>query len=196
MILYLIRHGQSEGNVAQTFHGQTDYPLTDLGRQQAREVAEKLRDVKFTRCCASDLQRAWNTALPCLEGRDIVPEPCPGLREQFVGEMEGMSRAEVEARWPGMAEAYIKDWHHTTPPGGESFPQMLERVGKTIDRIIADGRDTLVAAHYGSLSMIFIHLGLIRPELVMTKELVFQQGVYSAIEISPDGRATLLCFNK
>ena len=44
MILYLVRHGQSEGNVKRYFHGQTDYPLTDLGRRQAQEVAEKLRE--------------------------------------------------------------------------------------------------------------------------------------------------------
>ena len=38
MRLYLVRHGQSEGNVAKTFHGHTDYPLTELGREQARQA--------------------------------------------------------------------------------------------------------------------------------------------------------------
>ena len=66
MILYLVRHGQSEGNVKRYFHGQTDYPLTDHGREQAREVAEKLKDATFTRCCTSDLQRARDTDLTCL----------------------------------------------------------------------------------------------------------------------------------
>ena len=46
MILYLVRHGQSEGNVKRYFHGQTDYPLTEKGHEQAREVAEKLKDAK------------------------------------------------------------------------------------------------------------------------------------------------------
>ena len=43
MRLYLVRHGQSEGNVAKTFHGHTDYPLTELGREQARGEAERYR---------------------------------------------------------------------------------------------------------------------------------------------------------
>lgn len=50
MRLYLVRHGQSEGNVAKTFHGHTDYPLTELGREQARQAGEKLKDTAFVRC--------------------------------------------------------------------------------------------------------------------------------------------------
>ena len=44
MYMYLVRHGQSVGNVRRTFHGQTDYPLTEEGRRQARQAAEKLRE--------------------------------------------------------------------------------------------------------------------------------------------------------
>ena len=77
MYLYLVRHGQSEGNVAKTFHGHIDYPLTPLGREQARQAGEKLKAVSFSRCVASDLSRAWDTALACVEGRGIVPECCP-----------------------------------------------------------------------------------------------------------------------
>ena len=124
MRLYLVRHGQSEGNVAKTFHGHTDYPLTELGREQARQAGEKLKDTAFVRCVASDLSRAWDTALSCVAGRGMIPERCPGLREQFVGEMEGLSWDEMERRYPGVREAYISDWFHTTPPGGESPEEM------------------------------------------------------------------------
>lgn len=48
MYMYLVRHGQSVGNVRRTFHGQTDYPLTEEGRRQARQAAEKLREIPFT----------------------------------------------------------------------------------------------------------------------------------------------------
>lgn len=195
MILYLVRHGQSQGNVANTFHGQTDYPLTDLGRQQARQVAEKLRPVAFSRCCASDLQRAWNTALACLEGREVVPEVCPGLREQFVGQLEDISLEEAERRFPGLPAAYVNDWSHTVPVGGESPAEMAQRVGDCVDEIIRGGVDTLIAAHNGSLSLILIHLGLAREEQLLKPELIFQQGCYSAVEIE-NGKARLLCFNR
>ena len=98
MRLYLVRHGQSEGNVAKTFHGHTDYPLTELGREQARQAGEKLKDTAFVRCVASDLSRAWDTALSCVTGRGMIPERCPGLREQFVGGMAGLSWDALERR--------------------------------------------------------------------------------------------------
>ena len=45
MKLYLIRHGQSEGNVKDLWYGRSDLPLTELGRQQAAQVGQKLRDI-------------------------------------------------------------------------------------------------------------------------------------------------------
>ena len=194
MYLYLVRHGQSEGNVQMTFHGQTDYPLTEKGREQARQTAEKLRSVSFSRCCASDLVRAWDTALICVEGRGIEPEVCPGLREQFVGEMEGLSWDGVGERFPGLRERYIGDWFHTIPPGGESPDGMLARVSACVDEIVRRGEDTLLAAHFGSLGLVLVHLGLVSPEESLTEAWHFGQGTYSAIRIE-DGKAELICFN-
>lgn len=194
MILYLVRHGQSEGNVKRYFHGQTDYPLTDLGRQQAAEVAEKLKDATFTRCCASNLQRAWNTALACLEYHpNVTPEACTDLREHFVGDMEDLPWEEAERRFPGIPEKFMKDWFHTVPPGGEDPQDMLVRVGRTIDAIIQRGEDTLVASHFGTMSLIAVHLGIMtEDEIIKTG---FGQGCYTAVEIK-DGKATLLCLNR
>lgn len=195
MYLYLVRHGQSEGNVARTFHGQTDYPLTETGREQARQSAEKLRGVSFTRCCASDLSRAWDTALACLADRDVSPEACPALREQNVGDIEGLTWEEMQLRYPQVVRPYLEDWFHMTPPGGESPEEMTARVAACMDEIIRRGEDTLVVAHYGSMSLILLHLGLIRPEEAFTAEWAFGQGTYTAIRVE-DGRAELLGFNQ
>ena len=194
MYLYLVRHGQSVGNVLRTFHGQTDYPLTDEGRRQARRAAEKLRGVSFTRCCASDLQRAWETALVCLEGREVLPEKCPDLREQFVGGMEDMTGEQMETTFPGLREAYINDWFHVTPPGGESPEEMAERVGRCVDGIIEQGEDTLIAAHNGSLSLILLHLGAADRAHLLKPEFFFEQGCYTVVEVS-GGRGRLVGFN-
>jgi len=174
------------GNVLHTFHGQTDYPLTDLGREQARRVAEKLENIPFTRCCSSDLRRAWDTALPSLEGRGIVPEPCPDLREHFVGDVEDLSREESEARYPGLLGTYISDWYHTPVPGGEDQRDMLGRVGRCVDGIIARGEDTLIAGHNGSLTLVLLHLGLIT-ENDITNGFYLGQGTYTAVEVTENG---------
>lgn len=197
MYLYLVRHGQSEGNVLRTFHGQTDYPLTEKGREQAREVSEKLRSdgVAFTRCCASDLVRAWDTAQACLEGRGIIAEVCPGIREQSVGDIEGLSWDEMGERFPGLRERYISDWSHTTPPGGESPERMMGRVSACVDEIVARGEDTLLVAHFGSLSLAMVHLGVVSEEDALKPEWVVGQGTYTAIRME-DGKAELICFNR
>lgn len=197
MYLYLVRHGQSEGNVLRTFHGQTDYPLTETGRAQARQAGEKLRrdGVSFTRCLASDLSRAWNTALGCLTDYDIVPESCPALREQNVGDIEGLSWEEMGERYPGIRQSYISDWFHTTPPGGESPKEMAVRVGACVDEVIARGEDTLLVAHFGSLALVLLHLGLLEAANAFDEGWVFGQGTYTAIRIE-NGKAELLCFNR
>lgn len=195
MYLYLVRHGQSEGNVLKTFHGQTDYPLTDLGRRQARQAGEKLREVSFSRCCASDLSRAWDTALACLEGRGMEPEVCPALREQNVGDIEGLTWEEMGERCPELRHAFIFDWYNTTPPGGESPDDMIARVTACVDEIVARGEDALLVAHFGSLSLILSHLGLADKGEILTPKWAFEQGTYTAIRIE-DGRAELVCFNR
>ena len=194
MILYLVRHGQSEGNVKRYFHGQTDYPLTDLGRRQAQEVAEKLRDVPFTRCCASNLQRAWDTASACLAHHPhITAEVCTDLREHFVGEMEDLPWEEAERRFPGLPDRFVSDWFHTVPPGGEDPQDMLKRVRRCIDGIIERGEDTLVVSHFGTMSLITVSLGVMtEAEVIATG---FTQGSYTTIEITGSG-AKLLALNQ
>src|SRR5207247_4078114 len=59
---YFVRHGESEGNAARVFTGQTDSPLTARGRKQAAAVAEELAQVKFDRIVSSDLSRTRDTA--------------------------------------------------------------------------------------------------------------------------------------
>lgn len=107
----------------------------------------------------------------------MIPERCPGLREQFVGEMEGLSWDEMERRYPGVREAYISDWFHTTPPGGESPEEMARRVGDCVDEIVGRGEDTLLVAHNGSLSLVLAHLGIAGEKELLHPGLVFPAGV-------------------
>ena len=195
MYLYLVRHGQSEGNVLKTFHGQTDYPLTTLGRAQAAQAGEKLRDVNFAYCLASDLSRAWETARICLAGRGMEPQPEPALREQDVGEMEGLTWEEMEVRFPDVLGPYLTDWWSVCPPGGESPEAMTARVRACLDRVIARGEDALLVAHNGSLTLILEILGLAGRDQLLKPDWFFAQGAYTAIRIE-NGAAELVCFNR
>lgn len=194
MYLYLVRHGQSEGNVLRSFHGQTDYPLTEKGRQDARQAAEKLRDISFARCLSSDLIRARDTAEACVEGRGIPVECCPALREQDVGEMEGLSWDEMGTRFPGLRERYLEDWYHTQPPGGEHPEAMMARVAALLDELTAADEDVLLVGHFGSFGLVLEHLGLVEKGKNFEPGYLFGQGTYSAIRVE-GGKAEIVCFN-
>lgn len=195
MYLYLVRHGQSTGNLRQLFYGVRDYPLTELGREQARQAAEKLNEVAFTRCAASPLSRAWDTAMICTEGRFVMPESCPAMLEQDMGELEGLTWGAAEARFGDQIGVLLSDWFHTTPPGGEPPAHMLERVGGFADELIRRGEDTLVVAHNGSLSLILYHLGLIEERDLLRPDWSFRHGTYSAVRVDENG-AELVQFNR
>ena len=194
MKLYLIRHGQSEGNVRQVFHGQFDYPLTAQGREEALLCGEKLRDVPLTRCYASDLQRARDTATLALQGRDVPITLLPALREQNVGDMEGLSWEEMARLHPELLDGFLHRWFDTTPPGGESGQAMEGRVSAALAEILAKDQDALIAAHFGTLSLVLHILGLARKEELFTKPFFIPQGCYTAIE-RQNGQATLLSLN-
>ena len=197
MYLYLVRHGQSVGNERQLFFGWSDHPLTELGREQARLAADKLREVSFQRCVSSDLTRAWDTARICVEGRGIGVEGDPALREQDLGALEDLTFAQARESHGEAFDRMLADWAHVDPPGGESVAHMKERIGRCVDRIVRRGEDTLIVAHNGSLSLILSHFGLAKETELMNHNFnwFFAHGAYSAIRVE-EGKAELVHFNK
>lgn len=197
MFLYLVRHGQSVGNDQKLFFGWSDHPLTELGKEQARQAAERLREVFFTRCVASDLIRAWDTAQICVEGRGVEVESAPALREQDLGEFEDVTFASAAEVHGDLLFRMCADWTHIDPPGGESVAHMKQRVGDCVDEIVHRGEDTLIVAHNGSLSLILSHFGLAKESELMNHDFnwFFEHGTYSVIRVDENG-AELVYFNK
>lgn len=195
MHLYLVRHGESVANQKQLFYGQSNHPLTPRGRAQASEAADKLRHIHFNRCIASDLIRAWDTALICTEGHTCRPEVCPDLREQNIGLMEDMSWEELAKQFPESLNAYVHDWFGFIPPKGEAPEDMTIRVRRCLETVLASNEDTLIVAHNGPLTLILILLGIIGQEQAYSREWFFSQGTYTDIEIT-EGKARLVVFNR
>ena len=187
MYLYLVRHGESVGNMQKLFFGHTDYPLTPRGYTQAKEVAAKLEHIPFSRCCASDLSRAWTTAQICLAQREIWPEKCPALREQFMGQLEEKTWAEALELCGPALKNFLNDWYHCEIPTVESAIAMEKRVGQCLNQIIAQGEDTLIVAHNGTLTLILKLMGLISEAQLNDMSFQFRFGCYSAIHIGADG---------
>jgi broad specificity phosphatase PhoE len=156
----LTRHGQSEWNALGRWQGQADPPLSDLGRRQAHEAARSLGAIDGI--WASDLQRAAETA--AIIGNDMGLGPVvldADLRERDAGEWTGLTRAEIERRYPG----YLPDGRR--PAGWESDEHLAARAQRALRRI-ADaipGGDGLVITHAGVVFAVERHLGQDRTRL-------------------------------
>ena len=158
--IYLVRHGDTEWTRAKRLQGQTDIPLSDEGRGQARDVARHLANVEFDGAYTSDLSRARETAEMVLAGQ-ANPVPLivlPDLREISDGIYEGWPSASAVEADPRMArrldgEGPALDF---VPPEGESIRHVFLRQREVASLIRAggSGRRILVAGHGWALRLL------------------------------------------
>ena len=161
--LLLVRHGESTWNAAGRWQGWADPPLTDLGRAQAEAAAPAAAPVDAV--VSSDLERARVTAELMAAALDIgAVHVEAGLRERDVGDYTGLTRAEIEERWPGalsQGNASIarnpRDAHF-----GESIEQLAARVNGALARLAAAfaGQRVLVITHGGVVRNLERSLGI------------------------------------
>lgn len=148
------RHGQSEWNAKGRWQGQADPPLSDLGRAQAAGAATQLG--AFDAIIASDLDRALTTAMIIAENLGIGPVLVePAFRERHAGEYQGLTREEIDERWPGNIEAGI--W----PPGWEPDTSVHARVSDGLERVKLEigAGDVLIISHGGVIYSLEGHHG-------------------------------------
>ena len=136
--LLLVRHGETDWNADGRLQGQTDRPLSDYGRRQARQLADELADEQLGAIYSSDLSRARETAEIVGERIGLPVELDPDLREKDWGTWEGLTAVERDR------VEFI----------GESTEAHQERILRSLHRISArhpgDGR-ILVVTHGGSM---------------------------------------------
>jgi probable phosphoglycerate mutase len=147
--LLLVRHGESTWNARGRWQGWADPPLSDLGRAQAEAAAPAAAPIDAV--VSSDLQRALVTAELMAAVLDIDEVHIePDLRERDVGDFTGLTRDEIEERWPGVlsdvAASIARD-----PRFGESVEQLATRVNAALARLGATfaGQRVLVVTHGG-----------------------------------------------
>ncbi len=152
--LLLARHGTTDWNARHVWQGHRDIPLNDLGRAQARTLAERLAAEQIDALWTSDLSRATETAE--IVGARIGLDPCvtAGLREIDVGAWEGLSFADVERTEPETVAALARG--EDLPRGGTG-----ERIAEFQNRVVAALDEAAATAPNGTLLLV-VHGGLIK----------------------------------
>ncbi len=125
--LILIRHGETAWNRERRMQGQTDTPLSAVGRAQAAAVGVRLAQHPIDALYSSDLSRAYDTAaaLSRASGREIRRNPA--LRERTFGIFEGLTYSEMAERYPAEHAQFLAGDADYAVPGGESPRQFYER---------------------------------------------------------------------
>ena len=151
MKLLLIRHGQTDWNLAQRFQGQSDIPLNETGKKQALALADRLADQPFDIVYSSDLQRAFETANIIAHTSNYKPDP--RLREVNFGNWEGLTYDEIKEKHPDTLSAWENNIYKNSPPNGETLEQLSVRVQSMLDEFYANHIDqtVLIVAHGGVL---------------------------------------------
>jgi probable phosphoglycerate mutase len=149
----MIRHGETEWNVAMRLQGNQDSNLTSLGIKQVELVAEALSSKPFDIHISSDQGRAVKTAEIINEHHHLKIVLNENLRERNFGIMEGLTREEIAEKYPEVHESYIKRKSEFQVPQGESLIQLYSRVTNELKRIVSlhESKKILIITHGGVL---------------------------------------------
>jgi len=161
--ILLVRHGESEWNASGRWQGWAESSLSDLGRRQAFEAAAAVGAVDAI--VASDLERAVQTAMIVSEAIGVGPVVTEsGLRERNVGDWTGLTRDEIEERWPGDLDRW-RTGELLEPPGGERNDVIIERVHAALRRVgeTFDGGEVLAVSHGGVMRLLERQHGVEQP---------------------------------
>jgi len=126
-MLLVVRHGETPWNREKRMQGTTDTQLSDVGREQARALGQRLAGRGFTALYTSDLTRARDTARAIAEhaGREIVTDP--RLQERRFGIFEGLTVEEIVARYPEEHARFASRDPDYAVPRGESARSFTQR---------------------------------------------------------------------
>jgi broad specificity phosphatase PhoE len=153
--LVLWRHGQTEWNVAGRGQGHIDVPLDDVGREQARSAAARLASLHPSAIVSSDLSRAYETASALAELTGLEVRRDPDLREIHLGQWQGLSRAEVNEKFPDERRRIDAGEDVRRGIDGETVAEVAERSAAALERAAVrtdtGGGTVIVVAHGLSL---------------------------------------------
>lgn len=154
--LFLVRHGATTQTAEDRFSGATGAELSDEGLRQASRLAERLADARITAAYSSPLGRAIQTAEILCRPHDFTPVHRDGLREIHHGHWEGLTRAEVEARFAEEYATWEADPFTFAPSGGESGLTVLARALPVFREIVVAHatENVLVVSHKATIRLV------------------------------------------
>lgn len=171
VIVYLIRHAQTEWHQTHRCAGQTDVGLSETGYRQATQVRDFFRERPIGTIVGSDLQRARLTAEPLLRERGLVYHEDADLREIHWGILEGTDSQGWAEEFPELMKRFPLPFDEG-PTGGESRQTLTRRTSAALQRLVARHPGPIaVFSHAGAIKAILTHLILTHAGLPVDRTL-------------------------
>lgn len=147
--IYLIRHGEAEGNIYRRAQGQYQSHLTAKGLRQLDALAERFADIHLDALYSSDLYRAMETAGAITRHHDLELVTEPRLREVCMGDWEDRPWGDLSYEYPEAMTAFNDDPDRWRAPGAETFPELKTRMLGVIRELAArhEGQTIACVSH-------------------------------------------------
>lgn len=190
MKIYLIRHGQTDWNVAGKIQGKTDIPLNETGKRQAACLAKGMEHRPVAQIFSSDLIRARETARAIGESQHVEVETLSGLEEIGFGKWEGMTLEQIQVIFPTEYEKWCENPVTVAPPGGESLSQIKERCRKVMEEILKMAKgDFAIVSHGAMLAYVVEYLMRNDPN---DQEIIVGNASITTIQYEPENETAVL----
>jgi probable phosphoglycerate mutase len=189
----LVRHGETNSSKERRFAGATDTALSDIGHEQALELAKRLRAVRIDVMHVSPLTRCQQTASPITDVTGRKATVTEDLRECHFGDWEDLTIAEVLEKWPDDLTRWASD-DTVPPPGGECWNDLGDRVERWFGEALERYKNrTVLAVTHGGVIIAFARRIMAIPREAMDTFLV-ETGSVSMVHVS-DGRKRIRLWN-
>jgi broad specificity phosphatase PhoE len=188
--LHVVRHGETESNRQGLALGRADVPLNDLGHKQAGHVAAALADEPLLAVYASPLQRTVDTAKAIAAAHGLPVTIEPAFIEMDVGEVEGLTFAELRERYPGLLEMWASaEGPQTAMPGGERLLDVQKRATKAVRALLARHEDGAVCVVTHNFVILSLLADVLAVDLAAFRRLRHAVGAITTLDLRP-GRPT------
>jgi alpha-ribazole phosphatase len=159
--IHLIRHGETDGNVEKR-HQNSLTPLNENGLNQAAQVSEKLKNIKFSAIYSSPFKRTLQTAEEIAKYHNHLElKKVHNLHERHFGDFVGLTKKEILAIMPDINEQFEKHKSNWKAPNGESMREVQERALNALKEIAEkhpEDENIAVISHGGVILTILSHI--------------------------------------
>lgn len=159
-IVYLVRHGQSLSNIKNTFTGQLNAELSELGFEQAKRVFSYFKNIKVDRVYSSDLIRAVDTVKPIADDRNLQVETFKELREIDGGKWHDIEFDKIVNYYKEDMTRWVNDLKNARCTGGESVAELGARVYDKVEQLSKKnlGKTIIIGTHATPVRAMISHV--------------------------------------